>query len=265
MKLKEDLIIILETVAESLPKECSICLRQCSLSKDGKYLLRCKRKSCRTKFNVFRNTFLAKIEIREKWKVLRILDLWINNLNLESIIFVTGFGNDLIKKTLNLIRDIRVPKYYETIGQLGGEGVICEIDESKFGKRKYNKGRLVKGVWVLGIVERSERRKVFLIPVKERTMVTLSSIINKMVIQTSIIYTDKWKGYSRLHHDFALHESVDHSKYFMDPNTGVHTQSIEGNWAAIKYSIPKEVALKTISNVICFVLCLGEMSQGFYF
>ena len=31
---------------------------------------------------------------------------------------------------------------------IGGLDKIVEIDESKFGKRKYNKGRKVDGVWV---------------------------------------------------------------------------------------------------------------------
>ena len=34
--------------------------------------------------------------------------------------------------------------------QIGGEGLHVEIDESKFGKTKYNKGRLVTGQWVFG-------------------------------------------------------------------------------------------------------------------
>ncbi|KAG1267082.1 hypothetical protein G6F66_014076 [Rhizopus arrhizus] len=35
-----------------------------------------------------------------------------------------------------------------------GQPIIVEIDESKFGKRKYNKGKRVDGVWVVGGVER---------------------------------------------------------------------------------------------------------------
>ncbi|KAG8227915.1 hypothetical protein J437_LFUL011843 [Ladona fulva] len=37
---------------------------------------------------------------------------------------------------------------------LGGEGKVVEIDESKFGKRKFNRGRLVEGKWVFGGIER---------------------------------------------------------------------------------------------------------------
>ena len=37
---------------------------------------------------------------------------------------------------------------------LGGPGKIVEIDEAKFGKRKYNKGAYREGMWVLGGVDR---------------------------------------------------------------------------------------------------------------
>lgn len=33
-------------------------------------------------------------------------------------------------------------------GKIGGEGKIMEIDESKFGKRKYSVGRIAEGQWV---------------------------------------------------------------------------------------------------------------------
>ena len=37
-------------------------------------------------------------------------------------------------------------------GQIGGEGKCVQIGESKFGKRKFNRGR-IDGHWVLGIIE----------------------------------------------------------------------------------------------------------------
>ena len=41
-----------------------------------------------------------------------------------------------------------------------------EIDESKFGKLKYNKGRRVEGVWVFGGIDR-RTRECFLVPVED--------------------------------------------------------------------------------------------------
>jgi hypothetical protein len=37
---------------------------------------------------------------------------------------------------------------------LGGEGMIVEVYETKFGKLKFHRGRRVDGFWVFGIVER---------------------------------------------------------------------------------------------------------------
>ncbi|KAI5153806.1 hypothetical protein ENBRE01_3274 [Enteropsectra breve] len=31
---------------------------------------------------------------------------------------------------------------------MGGDIVIVEVNESKFGKRKYHKGHIVEGVWI---------------------------------------------------------------------------------------------------------------------
>ena len=49
----------------------------------------------------------------------------------------------------------------------GGGGGTEEVDEAKFGKRKYQSGRLVEGQWLLGGICR-ETRQVLLVPVDSR-------------------------------------------------------------------------------------------------
>ena len=39
-------------------------------------------------------------------------------------------------------------------GKIGGEGTVVEIDESKLGKKKYQRGQFVDGFWIYGMVER---------------------------------------------------------------------------------------------------------------
>ena len=38
--------------------------------------------------------------------------------------------------------------------EIGGPNKTVKIDDSKFGRRKYNRGHKVKGQWVFGGVER---------------------------------------------------------------------------------------------------------------
>ena len=56
---------------------------------------------------------------------------------------------------------------HESDNQIGGIGFTVEIDESKFGKSKYNRGRVIEGQWVLGGICR-ETKQVFMMTVPPR-------------------------------------------------------------------------------------------------
>lgn len=122
---------------------------------------------------------------------------------------------------------------------IGGQGIEVELDETKVSKRKYNRGHQVNGVWVLGGVERTPERKFFAIPVPDRKAETLTQLITNYVAPGSVIYTDLWRGYSQISGiNNYTHSTVNHSKNFKDPQTGVHTNTIEGTWAGMKIGIP---------------------------
>jgi transposase-like protein len=133
---------------------------------------------------------------------------------------------------------------------IGGDGIIVEIDESKFGKRKYHRGHRVEGVWVLGGIERTDAKKVFLVPVESRDSETLLTLIDRHVKPGSIIYTDMWAAYGGVRGLLGMpHFTVNHSKNFKDPLTGVHTNTIEGLWNGVKSRIRPRSRVKSGINM----------------
>ena len=81
--------------------------------------------------------------------------------------------------------------------KIGGPGKMVEIDESKFGMRKYHKGRRKDGIWVFGGIER-DSKNYFLSSVEDRSAETLTPIIKEHVFPGTTIISDCWKAYSRL-------------------------------------------------------------------
>ena len=65
--------------------------------------------------------------------------------------------------------------------QLGGNGAIVEIDESKFMHWKYH--------WVFGLIEHDTLNTV-LVPIEDRSAQTLLPIIARHVLPNTHIITD---------------------------------------------------------------------------
>ena len=120
---------------------------------------------------------------------------------------------------------------------LGGPGKIVEVDEAAFGKRKFNRGKVRKTIWVIGGVERSQGG-VFLEVVPDRTSATLQQVISKWVEPGTTIITDEWKGYRSLSQSGFKHRTVCHKLHFVNPQNGAHTQTIEGMWQHVRALFP---------------------------
>lgn len=120
---------------------------------------------------------------------------------------------------------------------IGGAGKRVQIDESKFGKRKYHRGHRVEGQWVFGGIEEDTRR-CFMVPVEKRDRATLLPIIEQWILPETTIVSDYWKPYDILSELDFHHLKVNHSKEFVNEN-GDHTNKIEGHWRQAKASFPK--------------------------
>lgn len=117
-------------------------------------------------------------------------------LKSSNIAQITG----CIKKTIRRIIAGCVLKMKKQLiinkQKIGGPGITVEIDESKFGRRKFERGRLVSGVWVVGSVECTPRKRIFIKSVARRDRQTLEAIIKENVMEGSTICIDCWRGYS---------------------------------------------------------------------
>jgi transposase-like protein len=78
--------------------------------------------------------------------------------------------------------------------KIGDPNKTVEIDESKFGKRKYSRGHPVKGQWMFGGVER-ESGKTFLVHVPDRTADTLMAVIDAWIEPGTTVISDCWGAY----------------------------------------------------------------------
>lgn len=166
--------------------------------------------------------------------------MWVYGANSEMIKTELNINNDkTITDWKNFCRDVCVDICARKCEMIGGPGVIVEIDESKFGKRKYNRGKRVDGNWVFGGVERGSKRCFFEV-VPDRTKETLLNLIKQNILPGTTIISDCWKSYECLSENDFKHLQVNHTKTFKDPATGAHTNKIEGMWSVIKREFRKK-------------------------
>ena len=120
----------------------------------------------------------------------------------------TGASARVTVDWFNFCRDVCAQYFLDHPIVIGGPGTVVEIDESKFGKRKYNRGRAVDGHWVFGGIERGTT-KSFMVVVEDRSAATLIPIIQRYIRPGSVIISDEWRAYSTLSSLGYTHQTSD--------------------------------------------------------
>jgi transposase-like protein len=201
-------------------------------------LFRCTRSACRKSVSLRANSFFASHHAPSS-TIMLLAYFWLNQTPVKSMVSMSGCCKQVVASFCSHFRQLVTEALNYDVSIIGGDGIIVEIDESKLGKRKYHRGHRVEGVWVVGGVERTPERRVFLLPVEEHSAATLHAAIVEHVRPGSIIHTDMWKGYDGLNElgQSFEHRTVNHSENYKDPETGVHTNGIEGTWNGLKMLI----------------------------
>ena len=198
---------------------------------------RCTNYNCLKAVSIFKDSFFSKSKVKCN-DLMRICYKWLAGQKYNDILIQTQHSSKLISWTTRFCRELVAKNVTEEANIIGGPGIIVEVDESKFGKVKYGHGHWVEGVWILGAVERTLERKVLLKAVSNRNRETLMTILGSHIAAGSIIHSDLWRGYFGMEEYLNVtHKTVKHSENFKDPDTGVHTNTIEGTWCGVKYKI----------------------------
>lgn len=174
------------------------------LSKISDFKFKCRKSDCRKIYSSLTDTIFSRLRLKFS-DFFRIAYFWIAKVNFSSIVLITGHSSHTIKRVLNLINDVMIKNLNKTEIKIGGPGIQVQLDESKFGKRKYNRGRRIEGVWVFGGVEKTPQRKFFAVCVDRRDSETLNELILRYVLPGSIVITDGWKGYNLFKKISILH------------------------------------------------------------
>lgn len=116
--------------------------------------------------------------------------------------------------------------------RIGGRNKIVQIDEAKFGRRKYH--RVVEGHWLIGMIEDgSDDLRLELCPHNIRSAEVLIPLIQKHVHPGTTIRTDQWRAYIALTRFGYRHQVVNYSREFVTED-GVHTNRIGSMWRPMR-------------------------------
>lgn len=210
---------------------------------EGRFKWRCyfsnkkKNDKCNYGVSLSTGTFFARSHLPYSI-VCKFILFWLDNIQLVIIgKYLEISSMHTLVDYANFFREVVYDDLVINKKAIEDPGKVVEIDESKFGKRKYHRGKRVEGQWVFGGYER-ESGESFMVPVEKRDVATLLPIIKDWILPGTTIISDFWRSYDCLQNEGFGHLKVNHSLNFKDPETGAHTNSIEGSWAHAKRSIP---------------------------
>ncbi|GIX95128.1 DDE_Tnp_IS1595 domain-containing protein [Caerostris darwini] len=112
-------------------------------------------------------------------------------------------------------------------------------------------GRVLPEQWVFGGICR-ETKDSFVFTVLNSTGSTFLNKIIENIEDGSTIYSDSWKGYqtNRIEIEGFIHAEVNHKYNFIDPDTGIHTQTVERMWGSAKWRNKRQRGTATSFGIL---------------
>ncbi|KAG0436694.1 hypothetical protein DMUE_4099 [Dictyocoela muelleri] len=257
-----------------------LCCQFCGVSmvikhnKDAEigYNFRCLNYKCsqyQTTKSILTGSFLKKFRSHPRKVLLAIYFLCVPIL-VKKTAKLTGLSRNTvsaIKKELIL----KIKAYFESNSiRLGGVDAIVHIDETMlFHAVKYHRGRIPREkVWALTMIDTfTNPSRGYAKIIQARDANTLLPVIKSVVFPGSIIHTDEWASYNSLSQEQQYrHDKITHKFNFVDPKTGVQTQSVEAFNNKLKNFIKLQLGCKEENRgaLLDYFLFLGNFRENAY-
>ena len=217
---------------------CSCCNQAMKWSKDAHlsdgFRWRCNKRSCRTQVSVRDGSFFSKSRLPLQ-QLVEMLYMWAYG---EATVYKCkrefGTSDRTITDWKNFIRDVCMEMVaVRDPCVIGGVGHKVEIDKSLLFQQKYHIGRMFPQIWIFGGID-TTTKEVFVVPVLSRQANLLIPVLQRHVLPGTTIISDLWSAHHRISDFGYIHQTVKHSRNFVDPVTGANINTIQSLWSKVK-------------------------------
>ena len=163
--------------------------------RDNDWFFKCNKrgieKQCQRMVSFKTDTFFAKSKLNLK-QLMHVIYAFTEDLPNSWVERNVGLSHTTVVDWYSFLREVCMQAKEDGLleTKIGGTGVVVEIDESKFVKRKHHRGAsVVSKDWVFGEVERGTNR-CFMVVVYDRSAETLLAIIQRYILPGTIILSD---------------------------------------------------------------------------
>jgi transposase-like protein len=176
------------------------------------------------------------------FRIKQIISTFCVDINASKSALLLGINRNTINHYYNEFRTAIYAHQIQEFRKIFGE---AEVDESYFGARRKRgfRGKLKRGRGTLkqpvfGIFKRNGRVYTEIVPNCKK--VTLQAIIRGKVDPSTVIYSDKWRGYDGLVDvGYDRHFRVNHGNNEFSKGSGIHINGIENFWSFTKRRLAK--------------------------
>ena len=149
-----------------IPNVCPRCSsKKLKINRRNVRCYACAHKGKEFKQSVWCETFFE--GAKDPHKVMIFLYYWLTGASNKQIGIYTGWSKKTVQKWLTKVQELITEIVVHDDQLIGGPGIVVGIDESKFGKRKFNRRHKVDGSWVFGGVELTPERRFFAVVVPD--------------------------------------------------------------------------------------------------